>query len=126
MNRVFLIGNLGADAEVKALPSGEAVCNFRLATSEKFKNRAGEQEERTEWHTCTLFGKRAEALGKYLTKGKKILVEGSIRYRTYEKDGQTRHATDIRVDNVELLGSNAPVPATDNQDTQTGPDNIPF
>ena len=105
MNRVILIGNLGADAELKYTNSGQPVLSMRLATSEKWQGKDGQQQERTDWHSLTLWGKRAEALAKYLTKGSRIAIQGRIQYREYEdRNGNKRWSTDINVDDVELLG----------------------
>lgn len=105
MNRVILIGNLGADAELRYTGSGQPVASMRLATSEKWQGKDGQQQERTDWHSLTLWGKRAEALAKYLTKGSRIAVQGRIQYREYEdRSGNKRWSTDIIVDDVELLG----------------------
>ena len=105
MNRVILIGNLGADAELKYTNSGQPVASMRLATSEKWQGKDGQQQERTDWHSLTLWGKRAEALAQYLTKGSRIAVQGRIQYREYEdRNGNKRWSTDINVDDVELLG----------------------
>src|SRR5690606_9687008 len=105
MNRVILIGNLGADAELKYTNSGQPVASMRLATSEKWQGKDGQQQERTEWHSLTLWGKRAEALAKYLTKGSRIAIQGRIQYREYEdRNGNKRWSTDINVDDIELLG----------------------
>lgn len=124
MNRCVLIGNLGQDAELKVLGSGDSVLKFSLATTEKWKDRDGNQKERTEWHRCNLFGKRAESLAQYLTKGTKLAVEGSIQYGSYEKDGVKHYTTDIRVNNVEFVGGGkkqaaedaAPNPPSDDDD----------
>lgn len=105
LNRVQLIGNLGADPELNFTKGGEPVLKMRLATSENYKDRNGERQEKTEWHTCVLFGKRGESLSKILSKGETICVEGSIQYRQWEdKEGNKRTSTDIRVRNVVLLG----------------------
>lgn len=104
MNKVLLLGRLGADAELRVTAGGTSICKFSLATSEKFKDKEGKQQERTEWHRCQLWGDRGEKLSQYLTKGKQLLVEGSIQYGKYEKDGQTLYTTDIRVNNVEFAG----------------------
>ena len=105
MNRVILIGNLGADAELKYTNSGQPVASMRLATSEKWQGKDGQQQERTDWHSLTLWGKRAEALAKYLTKGSRIAIQGRIQYREYEdRNGNKRWSTDIVVDDVEPLG----------------------
>ena len=105
LNRAILIGNLGQDPELRHTQGGGAVLTLRLATTESFKNRAGERQERTEWHTVKVWGRRAEALANILQKGRQICVEGRIQYREYEKDGSKRQATDIRCDNFVMLGS---------------------
>lgn len=105
MNRVILIGHLGADAELRYTNSGQPVLSMRLATSDRWQGKDGQQQERTDWHSLTLWGKRAEALAKYLTKGSRIAVQGRIQYREYEdRSGNKRWSTDIIVDDVELLG----------------------
>lgn len=105
LNKVMLIGNLGADPELKYTQGGQSVLKMRLATTEKFQNKAGEQQERTEWHNVVLWGKRAEALHKFLHKGKTIYVEGRIQTRSYEdKDGVKKYATDINANDIILLG----------------------
>lgn len=105
LNRVMLIGNLGADPELRYTQGNQPVLSMRLATTESFNNRAGERQERTEWHAITLWGKRAEALSKFLSKGERIFVEGRIQYRQWEdRDGNKRWSTDIVANNVILLG----------------------
>lgn len=104
MNKVILAGNLGADAELKTFDNGNSVLNFRLATTEKWKDRDGNKKEKTNWHSCQLNGKRGESLAQYLTKGTKVIVTGSVQYREYEKEGVKRYATDIRVDDLEFTG----------------------
>ena len=105
LNRVILIGNLGQDPELKYTQGGQAVLKIRLATSESYVNRAGERQERTDWHTVVLWGKRAEALNNILGKGDRICVEGRIQYRQWDdKDGNKKYATDINANNVVLLG----------------------
>lgn len=105
MNKVILIGNLGRDAELRYTQGGDGVATFNLATSKKFKDRSGDMQERTEWHRCVLWGKRAEALNQYLTKGSKLMVEGELQTRKWtDKDGHDRYTTEIRVAEVELLG----------------------
>ncbi|QGU33269.1 single-stranded DNA-binding protein [Thermochromatium tepidum] len=100
VNKVILIGNLGADPEVRYTPSGDAVANVRLATSETWKDRAtGELQERTEWHNVVFFGKTAEIVKQYLRKGSKIYVEGKLRTRKWQtQDGQDRYTTEVVVD----------------------------
>lgn len=104
MNRVILIGHLGADAELRYTQGGQPVASMRLATTEKW-SKDGERQERTDWHSVSLWGKRAEALEKYLTKGSRIAVEGRVQYRQYEdRDGNKRTATEIVASDIELLG----------------------
>jgi len=100
VNKVILIGNLGADPDVRYLPSGDAVANVRLATSESWKDRnTGESQERTEWHRVVFFGKLAEIVKQYLRKGSKIYVEGKLRTRKWQgQDGQDRYSTEVMVD----------------------------
>ncbi len=105
VNKVILVGNLGADPEMRYLPSGEAVANLRLATTDSWKDKDGNKQEQTEWHRVSFFGRQAEVCGQYLKKGSQIYVEGSIRTRKYQdKDGQERYATDIRGDRMQMLG----------------------
>lgn len=103
MNKVFLIGRLGQNCEAREA-GGQPLVSFSIATSETFKGKDGSKKEVTEWHNCTLWGTRATALAPFLVKGKLISVEGSVHYREAEKDGVKTRYTDIRVDNVELLG----------------------
>ncbi len=106
VNRVFLIGHLGADPEVKYLPSGQAVCEMRLATSETFKDKQGEKQERTEWHRIVVWGKTAENCAQYLAKGRQIYVEGRLQTRSWDdKDGNKRYTTEIVANDVRFLGS---------------------
>jgi single-strand DNA-binding protein len=109
VNKVILVGNLGRDAELRYTPGGAAVANFSLATTDTWTDKdSGQRQERTEWHRVDLWGKRAEALQQYLTKGRKIYVEGSLRTRQWEdRDGNKRYSTDIRADRVEFLGGGA-------------------
>lgn len=106
VNKVILIGNLGADVEVRYLPSGEPVANLRLATTDTWKDKDGNKQEATEWHRVSFFGRQAEICGQYLKKGSQIYVEGSIRTRKYtDKDGVEKYATEIRGDRMQMLGS---------------------
>ncbi|HEX9684335.1 MAG TPA: single-stranded DNA-binding protein [Burkholderiales bacterium] len=106
VNKVILIGNLGADPETRYLPSGDAVTNIRIATSEKWKDKSGEQQEHTEWHRIAFFGKLAEIAGEYLKKGSPVYVEGRIRTRKWQdkESGQDRYSTEIVADRMQLLG----------------------
>jgi single-strand DNA-binding protein len=106
VNKVILVGNLGRDPEMRYLPSGEAVANLAIATTDKFKNKQGEMVEQTEWHRVSFFGRTAEVCGQYLKKGSQVYVEGSIRTRKYtDKEGVEKYATEIRGDRMQMLGS---------------------
>jgi single-strand DNA-binding protein len=107
INKVILIGNLGADPEVRYLPSGSAVANIRVATSETWKDRnTGDPQERTEWHRVALFGKLGELAGQYLRKGSKVYIEGKLRTRKWQgQDGQDRYTTEIIADQMQFLDS---------------------
>ena len=105
-NKVILTGYLGADPELKHLPSGDAVANIRLASSERYRDKAsGETKEATEWHRLVFFRRLAEIAGEYLVKGSRIYVEGRLRTRKWTaSDGQDRYTTEIQVDRLEMLG----------------------
>jgi len=109
VNKVIIIGNLGADPETKSLPSGDAVTNIRVATTETWKDKtSGEKKEATEWHRIAFFGRLAEIAGEYLKKGSQVYVEGSLRTRKWQdKDGQDRYSTEIRADEMKMLGRRA-------------------
>lgn len=105
VNKVILVGNLGRDPEMRYLPSGEAVANLRVATTDKYKDKSGQMVEATEWHTVSFFGRTAEVCGQYLKKGSQVYVEGSLRTRKYtDKEGIERYATEIRGDRMQMLG----------------------
>ena len=105
VNRVILIGRCGKDPEVRALPSGMAVANFSLATSESRKDKeSGEKTEKTEWHRCAAFGKTAEIIREYVHKGSLLYVDGKLSTSQYEKDGQTHCATQVVVHTMQMLG----------------------
>lgn len=105
LNRVTLFGNLGADPEFKMTPNGQALLRLRLATTEGYLDRNRVRQERTEWHSITLWGKRAEALNRILSKGSRVLIEGAIRTSSYEdRDGQKRYRTEIVATNLVLAG----------------------
>ena len=106
VNKVILIGNLGKDPETRFAPSGDAICNITLATTETWRDKAsGEKREATEWHRVVFFGKLAEIAGQYLKKGSPVYVEGSLRTRKWQdKDGQDRYTTEIRADEMKMLG----------------------
>jgi single-strand DNA-binding protein len=109
VNKVILVGNLGADPETKYLPSGDAVTNIRIATTDRWKDKAsGEMKEATEWHRIAFFGRLAEIAGEYLKKGSQVYVEGRIRTRKWQdKEGQDRYSTEIVADSMQMLGSRA-------------------
>lgn len=105
VNKVQLIGNLGRDAEMRYTTGGAAVSTLNLATTESWKDKQGDKQEKTEWHRIVLWGKTAESLSEYLVKGKQIYVEGRLQTRSWEdKDGTKRYTTEIRADRVVLLG----------------------
>ncbi len=105
LNKVMLIGNLGKDPEVRYTTSGTAVASFSLATSERFKNKTGEWEDRTEWHNITLWGRLAEIAGEYLAKGKTVYIEGRLQTRKWQdRDGRDRYTTEIVGDKMQMLG----------------------
>ncbi len=106
VNKVILLGNLGADPETRYLPSGEAVANIRIATTDTWKDKSGAKQEHTEWHRISFFGRQAEIAGEYLKKGSPVYVEGRIRTRKWQdKEGQDRYSTEIVGDRMQLLGS---------------------
>ncbi|MEZ4371768.1 MAG: single-stranded DNA-binding protein [Polyangiaceae bacterium] len=104
LNRVMLLGNLGADPELRMTGGGQAVLKLRLATSETYLDKNRVRQERTEWHSVVVWGKRGEALGKFLTKGTRIFVEGSLRTSSYEVEGQKRYRTEVVAREVILAG----------------------
>lgn len=141
VNRVTLIGNLGADPEVRYAPSGDAIANLRIATTESWKDKAsGEKREATEWHRVVMFGKLAEIASQYLRKGSQVYIEGRLQTRKWQdKDGQDRYITEIRADVMKMLGgkpegSDRPqqAPQAPKQEVAHGPasgpydDDIPF
>lgn len=105
INKVILVGNVGNDPEVRNFDNGGMVAKISLATSESYKNRNGEKITETEWHTITFFVKLAEIVEKYVKKGDKLYIEGSIRYRSYEnKEGKKVYFTEIKADKMQMLG----------------------
>jgi single-strand DNA-binding protein len=105
VNKVILVGNLGRDAELRYTPGGSPVATINLATTEIWNDKAGQRQEKTEWHRVVLWGKTAESLNEYLTKGKQIYVEGRLQTRQWDdKDGNKRYTTEIRGDRIVLLG----------------------
>jgi len=105
INKVILVGNLGADPETRYTANGGAVTNLRLATSEQWRDKqSGENQERTEWHRVVLFGKLGEIAGEYLKKGRQVYIEGSLRTSKYTKDGVDHYSTDIVANEMQMLG----------------------
>ena len=106
VNKVMLLGNLGRDPEVRTFPNGDSVCNFSIATSTSWKDKAsGEKKEKTEWHRIVMYRKLAEIAGEYLKKGSSVFVEGSLQTRKWQtKEGQDRYTTEIAADTMQMLG----------------------
>ena len=108
VNRVILLGNLGADPEMRYTSSGTAVANFRIATTERWNSPSGEKEERTEWHRIVAFGRLGEICGEYLAKGKQVYIEGRLQTRNWEdRDGNQRTTTEIVATGMQMLGQAA-------------------
>ena len=104
LNKVMLLGNLGQDPELRLTQGGQALLKLRIATTESYQDKSGQRQEKTEWHSVTLWGKRAEALAKFLTKGTTVFVEGSLRTDSYEKNGEKRYQTVVNASNIILAG----------------------
>jgi single-strand DNA-binding protein len=104
VNKVILVGNLGADPELKYTPSSRPLCNLRIATTEVYKDKSGQRQEKTEWHRVTVWGDQAENCNKYLSKGRSVYIEGRLQTRSYDKEGQKHYATDVVADRVVFLG----------------------
>ncbi|MBN3780483.1 single-stranded DNA-binding protein [Burkholderia sp. Ac-20345] len=129
VNKVILVGNLGADPEVRYLPSGDAVANIRLATTDRYKDKeSGDVKEVTEWHRVAFFGRLAEVVGKYLKKGGSVYIEGKLRTRKWQgQDGQDRYSTEIVADEMQMLGGahnaggNAAKPDAEQPDVEQPP-----
>lgn len=106
VNKVIIVGNLGRDPEMRSFPSGDQVANVTIATTDKWKDKqSGEMKEATEWHRVVFNGRLAEIVGQYLRKGSQVYVEGSLRTRSWEKDGVKQYSTEIRADQMQMLGS---------------------
>jgi len=105
INKVILVGNLGRDPEIRYTPSGTAVANFTIATSERWKDKqSGEMQERTEWHRIVAWSRLGEICGEYLAKGRQVYIEGKLQTRSWEKDGVTRYTTEIVATEMKMLG----------------------
>lgn len=130
LNKVILIGRLGQEPTIRYMPNGEAVCNFSVATSEKYTDKNGQRQEATEWHNVTMYRKLAEIAGKYLTKGSQVYLEGKIQSRKYtDKNGVERTAYDIIANELKMLGGNTQTPAQKPQPAQAQDeisDDVPF
>jgi single-strand DNA-binding protein len=105
VNKVIIVGNLGRDPETRYMPDGGAITNVSVATTDKWKDKNGEMQEKTEWHRVAFFGKLAEIAGEYLKKGSQVYVEGRLQTREWEKDGVKRYTTEIVANQMQMLGS---------------------
>ena len=124
VNKVIILGRLGQDPELKYTPGGMAVCNFTLATSESWADKAGQKQERTEWHRIVVWGKLAELCNQYLTKGRQAFIEGSLQTRSWDDktSGQKRYTTEINAKTVQFIGGQAGVGAPkENNNSQGAP-----
>ena len=127
VNKVVLVGHLGADPESRFTPSGVAVTTFNMATNESWKNKDGEYEDRTEWHRIVLFGKAAETASEYMKKGQLTYVEGRIRTRSWEdKDGMTRYTTEVLGDRFTMLGRKGENQSATLVEASGDDDDLPF
>jgi single-strand DNA-binding protein len=104
VNKVILVGNLGADPELRYTADGTAVCRLRVATSRRYTDKQGNRQEETAWHRVDAWGKLAEICGQYLSKGRQVYIEGRLKYGSYEKDGVKHYTTDIIAENMQMLG----------------------
>ena len=129
VNKVILVGNLGRDPEVRYTPTGTAVANFTMATTDRWTDPGGEKKERTEWHRIVVWGKQAEIAGEYLKKGRQVYVEGSLQTREWtDREGNKRYTTEIRAQRFQMLGrpdDRQPVAAQGSQEAVAEPD-APF
>ena len=133
LNKVMLIGHLGQDPELKYTPAGAAVASFSLATNESYKDKAGKDVEKVEWHRLVVWNKQAEIAAEYLKKGAQIFVEGKLQTRSWEKDGQKHYMTEIVVLNFQMLGrkgdggAESPAPSDEQAPlVQDGGEGLPF
>jgi single-strand DNA-binding protein len=127
VNRVTLLGNVGKNPEVRHTPSGSTIANFSVATTDRYKDKAGEWKESTDWHNIASFGKLAEIVRDYVHKGSPLYVEGKLRTRSYEKDGQKQYRTEVIADNIVLLGSGKPSErAVEAVEQEIADDDIPW
>ena len=127
VNKVILVGWLGADPEVRYTPNGQPVATFRIATSERWTDKNGERQERTEWHRIVAFGKLAEICGEHLKKGRQVYVEGRLQTRSYEdRDGIKRYVTEIAAQDVVFLGSKTSSSGKGQDDSPPEEEDLPF
>lgn len=132
LNKVLLYGNLTRDPELRALPSGQQVATFGLATNRSFRNKEGQQQEQTEFHNIVAFGRTAEVMGQYLKKGRAVFVEGRMQTRSWEAEGQKKYRTEIVVDNFQFGPSGGErdgggrQPSMDEGSQDTGSDSIQY
>ena len=126
LNKVMLIGNLGKDPELRFTPSGRAVGRFPIATSEQWTDQSGQKQDRTEWHNIVVWGKQAETCGQYLSKGRQVFLEGSIRSRQYDdKDGNKKYITEVIAQRVQFLGGGRAGAAGAQPRESTGAEPVP-
>jgi single-strand DNA-binding protein len=105
VNKVILVGNLGRDPEMRYMPSGDALASFSIATTDTWKDKSGQRQERTEWHRISMFGKQAEIAGQYLKKGSSVYIEGRLQTRKWtDKEGHERNTTEVVADRMQMLG----------------------
>jgi single-strand DNA-binding protein len=139
INKAIIVGNLGKDVELRYTSTGTAVASFSVATSERYKDKAGNAQEKTEWHNIVAWGQLAEICGKYLAKGSKVYVEGKIQTRSYDdRDGNKRYITEINISEMKMLGDKKeggdaaprreaqPAPDAPDQGGYSPDDDIPF
>ena len=130
VNKAILVGNLGKDPELKYTPSSVAVCTFSLATTEKWTDKDGNRQEKTDWHNIKIWRKQAEIAAEYLKKGSSVYIEGKIETRSWEQDGQKRYMTEIIADRFQMLGGkgNSSEKPDNSQNTNSSPpdDDLPF
>lgn len=126
LNQVTIIGNLGADPELKTFDSGNAVCELRVAVNETWKSKDGEKQEHTEWFRVKAWGGLGETCSKFLSKGRQVCVTGKMRTSEYEKDGQKHYAVDLIADNVRFLGGKGDAPSGSGGGGSVPDDDVPF
>jgi len=125
VNKVILVGRLGQDPELKYTPSGSAVCNFSLATSESWNDKSGQKQERTEWHRVVVWSKLAELCNQYLAKGRQAYVEGRLQTRSWDdKTGNKRYTTEVLASTIQFLGGRGDAPVRDNPTSSVDSSNM--